>query len=364
MEMNTLDECRKEIDAVDREMAYLFERRMAAAEKIAHYKSERALPVEDKHREAQLLKNRCTLIKNDDLREYYTSFLKDVMKVSKDYQSRIVNGVKVVYSGVPGAFGYIAAKKMFPGASLCSCESFEKAYKAVEDGIYDCAVLPIENSYAGDVGAVMDLIFSGSLYINRVFELDVTHDLLGIKGAKLHDIKKVVSHPQALSQCDSYINEHGFESESFSNTAVAAEYINKLGDKSIAAIASCEAADIYGLEIIDKGINTVKSNTTRFAVFTRARSLPSPTDKNGNEHFILVFTTKNEAGALAQTLNIIGAHGYNMRNLRSRPMKDLLWSYYFYIEAEGNISTQNGEECLSELSAVCARLKLAGTYTL
>ena len=116
------------------------------------------------------------------------------------------------------------------------------------------------------------------------------------------------------------------------------------------------------MEILDRAINTAHVNTTRFAVLSRAARMPDPFSRNENEHFILLFTTRNEAGALTQPLNIIGAHNFNMRNLRSRPMQGLLWNYYFFVEAEGNIATQNGQNMLAELAAVCARLKLAGTY--
>ena len=143
---------------------------------------------------------------------------------------------------------------------------------------------------------------------------------------------------------------------------MAAEYVKKLNDNSVAAIASDETAKIYDLNILESSINTSRMNTTRFAAFSRAQNKTDSTKKKMNEHFIIVFTVKNEAGALAKTLDIIGAHGFNMRNLRSRPMKELLWNYYFYIEAEGNINTTNGKEMLRELSATCARLKLVGTY--
>ena len=117
-----------------------------------------------------------------------------------------------------------------------------------------------------------------------------------------------------------------------------------------------------GLTILDERIQDSGVNTTRFAVFSRAADSNKNASRKDEESFILVFTVKNEAGALAQTLNIIGAHGYNMRSLRSRPMKELMWNYYFFIEAEGNVSSQNGQDMLRELSAVCARLKLVGSY--
>ena len=117
-----------------------------------------------------------------------------------------------------------------------------------------------------------------------------------------------------------------------------------------------------GLDILDENIQDSGVNTTRFAVFSRAADANKASSRKDEESFILVFTVKNEAGALAQTLNIIGAHGYNMKSLRSRPMKELLWNYYFFIEAEGNVNSVNGQDMLKELSAICARLKLVGSY--
>lgn len=362
--MTDIESARAQINELDAEMARLFEKRMEAAKAIAAYKKEHALSIRDIEREKDLIAKNRALISDAAVESYYVKFMENVIKLSCDYQAMLNRGMKVAYSGVEGAFGYIAAKRMYPAAELVSFPDFTDAYRAVESAEMDCAVLPLENSYAGEVGTVMDLIFSGSLYINQVYDLEVVHHLLGVNGATAGDIKKVISHPQALDQCDDYIRAHGFDTEISSNTAAAAKTVKELGDKTVAAIASDETADIFGLKILDGRINASSSNTTRFAAFSRAQNRPAPSADSDNEHFIIVFTVRNEAGALAQTLNIIGAHGYNMRNLRSRPMKDLLWSYYFYIEAEGSINTQNGRDMLRELSAVCAKLKLVGTYTL
>ncbi len=152
----------------------------------------------------------------------------------------------------------------------------------------------------------------------------------------------------------------GFTQREYTNTALAAKYVAERADRSIAAIASAEAAEIFGLELIMKNINASRSNTTRFAVFSRAEH-----KNKSNEmgvHTVLVFTVRNEAGALAKAIDIIGKHGFNMRCLRSRPMKELLWQYYFYVEAEGNIHTDEGQRLLSELEGYCDRLKPVGTY--
>ena len=359
---NELEKNRKIIDGIDKQMAALFEERMSAAKAIARYKKERGLNVLDKSREAEVIRKNSAYVKDAEIREYYVNFINSVMNVSRSLQSRETDGLKVAYSGTEGAFAYFAAKKAFPNARMYSCGDFSEAYKAVESGEYDCAVLPIENSYAGDVSVVMDLAFSGSLYVNAVVETDVTHNLLVKKGANPEKVKTVVSHPQAMEQCADFIREHGYKTMEYANTALAAKFVFEECDDTFAAIASTHAAEVFPLDVAVRGINSSRSNTTRFAVFSRVQNMPSPTDSDDSSHFILVFTAKNEAGSLAQALNIIGAHDYNMRTLTSRPMKQLLWNYYFYVEADGNIATENGQAMLRELSAVCAQLKLVGTY--
>ena len=343
-------------------MAKLFEERMKASELVAKYKREHGLSILDKDREQVVIKNNSEYVSDNVIKEYYVKFLENTMELSRNYQSRINNGMRVAYSGVEGAFAYIAAKKMFPEAKLIAYKDFESAYEATEKGECDSCVLPIENSFAGDVGTVMDLIFSGSLYINQVTDIAVVHNLLVNEGATIDSIKEVVSHPQALAQCNNYITKHGFEQKPYTNTALAAKLVKESGSLEMAAIASDETANIFGLKILEAGINESRNNTTRFAAFSRAQNENTSKKREMNDHFILVFTVKNEAGALAKTLDIIGAHGFNMRNLRSRPMKELMWSYYFYIEADGNINTSDGKDMLRELGATCDRLKLAGTY--
>jgi chorismate mutase/prephenate dehydratase len=360
--MEDLKKTREEIDRIDKEMRELFEKRMTAVEKVADYKREHGLPVKDEEREEYLIRRNSELLDKKEISDYYVLFQKKLMDLSCDYQNRINKKMKVAYNGVEGAFAWIAATRLFPGAELISFGSFEEAYAAVENGKADTVILPIENSYAGEVVNVMDLMFSGNLYVNSVIDIDIVHNLMAPEGATIESIKKVVSHTQALSQCDAYIRSHGFEPVAYTNTAMAAEYVKSLNDPTVAAIASKETAELKGLKLLETGINASRSNTTRFAAFSRGRNVPGKSAKNRADHFILVFTVKNEAGALAQTLNIIGAHNFNMRSLRSRPMKDLMWNYYFYIEADGDIYTRDGQDALNELGALCANLKLVGTY--
>ena len=360
--MGELDASRAEISRIDGQMARLFEERMHQVEKIAAYKREHGLPIRDPAREDALLARCRDLIRDPAVESLYVEYLRRVMDLSCRYQEGLIEGRTVAFCGVEGAYAHLAARRLFPEARCRGYGDFEAAYRAVENGECDCAVLPLENSYAGEVGTVMDLMFTGSLYINRVTDLPVRHGLLACPGAVISGIRTVCSHPQALRQCAAYIRSRGWETVECANTALAARQVREAQDLSTAAIASEEAAGLYGLVLLEGGINDTANNTTRFGVFSRSRNLPARTDMKDNAGFMLVFTVQNKAGALAQTLNIIGAHGYNMKALRSRPMKDLPWNYYFYVEAEGNISGDNGEMLLRELGAVCARLKLVGVY--
>ena len=359
--MNSLlDEARKIINETDEKIAKLFVKRMHAAEMVAEYKKERGLAIYDELREAEVVRRNSALVEDEEIREYYVNFLKGTMAVSRAYQSRLMQGMRVAYSGTEGAFAHIAAEKLYPSAEKIAYPDFPAAYRAVENGECDIAVLPVENSYNGEVGQVTDLMFSGSLYVNGMFDLAVTQDLLGVPGTTVAEIKEVVSHPQAFGQCAEYINRHGFTRHEFANTALAAKHVAELGDRSVAAIASREAAELFGLSVIDHDINESKSNSTRFAVFARVAN--KRISREGGVHSILLFTVRNEAGALARAIDVIGHHGFNMRTLRSRPMKELLWQYYFYVEVEGSIQTEAGSSLMEELGEFCDRLKFAGTY--
>ncbi len=358
---NLLTEAREKINEIDKKMAALFVERMKASELVAEHKKSHGLEIRDPVREAEVLRRNCEMIENEEYREYYMNFQKNNMSLSRAYQTRLLSGMKVAFCGTEGAYAHIAASRLFPTAQKQGFSTFEEAYNAVVSGECDAAVLPTENSYNGEVGQVTDLMFSGPLYINTLTELAVSHDLLTVKGAGRADIKTVISHPQALGQCHDYIVKHGYDEVEYQNTALAAKYVAEKKDKSMAAIASAEAAEIFGLDILDTNINASRSNTTKFAVFSRAENKHPASDKQVST--ILLFTVKHEAGALAKAIEIIGKHGFNMAALRSRPMKELLWQYYFYLETEGNLATEEGEAMMTELGNYCDRLKSVGTFT-
>lgn len=354
--MDKLNKAREIINETDKEIAALFEKRMEAVKMVAEYKKERGLPIFDSSREEEVIRNSLNNIEDEEIKEFYVPFMRSTMNISKRFQHRIMEGANIAYSGVEGAFAHIAAGRIFPDGNRISYPDFKAAYEAVEKGECDCAVIPIENSRAGEVGQTIDLLFSGSLYVNGVYSLDVRHNLIGLKGAKEGDITEVISHQQALDQCANYIRNQGYKSKACENTARAAKYVADAENPSLAAIASRETAELYGLSVIRENINEASNNTTRFVVVSRTLC------KEKRDHSIIVFTVPDKAGALAHAINVIGHHGYSMRSIKSRAMKDLIWTYYFYVEITGDLQSKRGMYMLDELSECCDRLKMIGTF--
>ena len=353
-----IKDARKEIDLIDREMAKLFERRMTASKSVAEFKQKSGLPIEDRQRENAMLEDASKRFQNKEYLPYYFDFLKANMKISKSYQKRLLSGMTVAVSGNEGAFADITAKKVFGNAENEFFSDFSAAYTAAERGECDVAFLPLENSFGGDVGAVLDLMFFGSLYVNGIYESEIVQNLLGVDGADENTIKTVLSHPQGLAQCREFIENAGYETKETATTTAAAKTVFESGDITLGAIASEEAAKTFNLKIIKNHINEQSGNTTRFAVLSRTKKQPL---KNDNR-FILMFTVKNVAGALSKAISVIGCYEFNLLSLKSRPTKLENWNHYFYVEGEGNIDSQNGKDMLNDLKKCCDNLKVLGSF--
>lgn len=352
-------EARKNIDRIDREMAELFAERMQAAAVVAAYKEEHGLPVEDKAREAEMIARNTERLP-PAYRPYYRNFLVGTITESKRYQRLLVSGLRVAYSGVEGAFAHVATMRIFgePGEKV-ACPDFATAYRSVESGACHCAVLPIENSYAGDVGQVMDLAWRGSLTISGIYDLPLSQCLLAKPGVTLAEVRKVVSHPQALAQCQPYLRRQGWIQTTAVNTAVAARTVAAGERREVAVIAARETADLYGLQVLENDINEQKSNTTRFAVFSPAACEIKPSDN----HFVLLFSCKNQPGALGDAISVISRHDYNLKCLKSHPTGVENWAYYFYAEGEGNLGTEAGQTMRRELERVCNSVRVLGSFS-
>lgn len=352
-------EARKNIDRIDREMAELFAERMQAAAVVAAYKEEHGLPVEDKAREAEMIARNTERLP-PAYRPYYRNFLIGTITESKHYQRLLVSGLRVAYSGVEGAFAHVATMRIFgePGEKV-ACPDFATAYRSVESGACHCAVLPIENSYAGDVGQVMDLAWRGSLTISGIYDLPLSQCLLAKPGVTLAEVREVVSHPQALAQCQPYLRRQGWIQTTAVNTAVAARTVVAGERREVAVIAARETADLYGLQVLENDINEQKSNTTRFAVFSPAACEIKPSDN----HFVLLFSCKNQPGALGDAISVISRHDYNLKCLKSHPTGVENWAYYFYAEGEGNLGTEAGQTMRRELERVCNSVRVLGSFS-
>lgn len=353
--MNQLDKARKKINEIDEQMAALFEERMKAVEDVILYKKEHDLPVFDQSREQFVIEKNSRYIQNDKYIEYYRSFISQLMDISKQYQMSVIHQDVIGYQGTKGAFSSIAAKVLFPHHRKVNYHSFEAVFQAVLNGDIRYGVVPIENSYTGEVGEILDLLMKYPLYVHQDYRLPISQNLLGIKGATLKDIKQVYSKDQAIQQSQKFLMGRGYECIPYPNTAMAAEYVASCQDKSKAAIAAKETAELYDLEILAEDINTSSLNTTRFIVLSRELN-PS-----GNV-FSLAIIIPHKAGALVSAMNIIAAHGFNMQSIISRSIQKRPWEYYFYLEIEGDISQEQEQQLLQELSTVCEKVKILGAY--
>ena len=353
-----LTKARETIKEADSKIAKLFEERMHAVKEVAAYKKEHGLPIYDAVQEEKVIKESSERIHDTDLKRYYVELVENMMEVSKKYQYSLNKGIRVAYNGTQGAYAQIAADRIFKKAVTIPCSSFSEAYDCVLKGDCDCAVLPIENSYAGEVGTVMDIMFCGKLHVTGVYSLPIRHSLLGATD-NISDIKTVVSHPQALTQCEKYIHGRGWNTMAVSSTADAAKMVSENKDKSLAAIASGETSDLFGLNVLDHDINGSSDNTTKFAVFSKA-DIEISGKKDSN--FILMFTANDTAGSLSKAISVISHYGFNMKVLRSRSFKENAWEYYFYTEVEGDECSEEGRKMLDALEKQCDTIKVIGHY--
>lgn len=263
---------------------------------------------------------------------------------------------RVGYQGVEGAYSNIVSKKIFGNNNLMPYLFFEEVFQAVENKEISYGVLPFENSYTGEVGEVFDLLYQYDCKIIKMYDLKITHNLLGIAGSKFEEIEQIYSHQQALSQCHDFLKGYSnLELIPFGNTALAAKYISEERNQKKACIASKQTAELYQLDILATNINTSKENTTRFVVISKRE------ETIGN-HCSMMFTVENQVGSLGKMIQWITKYGFNMESIKSKPRRDLPWQYYFYVEIEGKLDTEQGKALLKELEYEAATFKILGSY--
>ena len=376
--MLDLQEIRKEIDSVDRELVKLFEKRMELTTNVAKYKIETGKKVLDPEREQQKLNAIADMVSNEMNKHGINEIFTQIMATSRKYQYMLlesmgqtlredyvaldelpIKGCKVVYQGVPGAYADIAMKRFFgEDVDNYNVRTWRDAMEAVKRGEADYAVLPIENSTAGIVSDVYDLLQEYNNYIVAETYVKVEHALLGIPDAKVSDIRTVYSHPQALMQCRQYINENkNWEQVEQTNTALAARKVALDNDKSQVAIASVEAAKTYGLSVLKEKINTEDNNTTRFVIVSNKRAFLKDAGKVS-----ICFETEHTAGSLYDMLSHIIYNGLNMTKIESRPVEGRAWQFRFFIDFMGNIDEPSVMNALRGIEEEALSVKLLGNY--
>lgn len=378
--MKTLDlqEIRKQLDGIDREIVSLFEKRLELSGQVAEYKIETGKQVYDREREQQKIQAVTGMVEDEFHKQAVMELFTQMMTISRHLQYKLmaehglktendfrlvkdlpVKQVRVVYQGVEGAYSHEAALKYFGAdADARHVDSWEDAMKEVEAGTADYAVLPIENSSAGAVTHNYDLLIKYHNYIVAETFLPVDHALLGLSEAKEEDIQTVFSHPQALMQCSEFLNANrGWKQISVENTAVAAKKVLEDGDPSQAAVASETAGKLYGLKVLKSSVNHNKNNTTRFIILSR-----EPVYRENADKISISFELPHKSGSLYNMLGNFIYNGVNMMMIESRPILGRNWEYRFFIDIEGNLSDASIQNALKGISEEGSNMRILGNY--
>lgn len=353
--MDKLDHARKVIDSVDKEMAALYETRMQAVKDVIEYKLENNLPIFDSNREQSVIDKNILYIKDEKLKGLYVDFLKGVMNNSKVYQNNLKSQGLIGYQGTIGAFSHIALKRLFPINETKAYTSFESVFKDVLNGTLNAGILPFENSYTGEVGEVLDLLYKYDVYVENIYSLKIDQNLIGIKGTKFEDIKQVYSITHALNQCEEFFNDKDWELVPYTNTALSAKFVAEHGDKSITAVGSRETAENNGLEILAENINSSTENFTKFIIIKKDK----PT--NGSR-FNVIFDVGNKSGMLSSVIQLIAEYNFNLESIKSRPIKGVPWGYYIYAEVVGDYYSNEARELFIALEKENPNIKIVGIY--
>lgn len=368
---------REQIDEIDANIVELYEKRMEVSKNVAKYKIETGKKVFDKAREEEKIRKVKSLTHNEFNSHGIEELFEQIMSISRKLQYQMIaeNGgynklpfikvdsletekARVVFQGAEGAYSHAAMLKYF-GDKVNSfhVDTFRDAMIAIDEGRADFAVLPIENSTAGIVSEIYDLLVEFENYIVAEQVIKIEHCLMAVPGTKMEDIKTVYSHPQSLMQSARYLNNHTWQQVSMQNNAFAAKKVADDQDKSQAAIASETAADLYGLEILEKGVNQSSSNSTRFIIVTNQKIFMEDAKKVS-----ICFEVAHESGSLYHMLSHFIYNNLNMNKIESRPIEDRNWEYRFFIDFDGNLSDSAVKNALRGLREEARNMKILGNY--
>lgn len=376
---NELDILRGEIDRIDDRMIALFKERMQVADKIAMYKKEHDIPTLAPGRERALLA-RVAEEAGEEYADYTESLFRTIMAASRSYQntrsgkqSKVYERVKealentpklfpqramVACQGIEGAYSQIACDSIFKSPSIMYFKSFENVFKAVESGMCKYGVLPIENSTAGSVNTIYDLMLQHNFSVVRSARLKVSHNLLAKYGTKMEDIKEIFSHEQAISQCAGFLSTmKGVKITVVENTALAAKMVAESDDPGVAALSSRFCAEHYGLQTLKANVQDQDNNYTRFICISKNPEIYPGADRTS---FMMIISHK--PGSLYNVLSKFYALGINLRKLESRPLPDREFEFMFYFDIEASVYAPEMEKLFRDLEAESEEFRYLGTY--
>lgn len=376
--MDKLLELRDKLDIIDEQIVELYEKRMAICEEVGNIKIEAGRKIFDKQREKDKLATVTANAKDDFNKKGISELFEQLMSMSRKLQYQLltkkgalgrlpfigvdsldVDGARIVFQGTEGAYSQAAMQKYF-GNDINSfhVQTFRDAMEAIEEGSADFAVLPIENSSAGAVNEVYDLLMEFENYIVGEVFLPIDHTLAGLPGTKLSDIERVYSHPQALMQSAKFLDDHrDWQQISVANTAVAAKKVLEDNVPTKAAICSAYAAEYYGLEVLEEKINHNSKNATRFIVVTNQKIFLKDATK-----ISICLEGAHESGSLYHLLSHFIYNDLNMVKIESRPIEGRNWEYCFFIDFEGNMADGAVKNAIRGLREEARNLKILGNY--
>ena len=372
-----LGELRQGLDEIDAQIVELYEKRMDICAQVAEYKIENGKKVFDRVREQEKLAKVRSLTHNEFNGLGVQELFEQIMSMSRKLQYRLISekggqgklpfiGVddldtkkaRVVFQGAEGAYSQMAMMQYF-GKSIQNfhVDTFRDAMSAIDEGSADFAVLPIENSTAGIVNEIYDLLVEFENYIVGEQIIRIEHCLLGVPGAQISDIKTVYSHPQSLMQSAKFLADHPWQQISMQNNAFAARKVANEQDKSQVAIASALAGQIYGLEVLKQGVNQSGTNSTRFIIVTNQKIFRKDASKVS-----ISFEVPHESGSLYHMLSHFIYNNLNMTKIESRPIEDRNWEYRFFVDFEGNLADSAVKNALRGLRDEARNMKILGNY--
>lgn len=375
-----LSELRGEIDAIDDQLVDLFCRRMEISAKVAQYKKENNLPVFVPAREREILKKVseksgtkfCGYIRplysmmfelsrsyQNKLNDVRTPLYEDITRAIEQTPKLFPGNAMVACQGVEGAYSQIAAEKIFRNPFILYFKDFEGVFNAVEQGLCQYGVLPIENSTAGSVNKVYDLMIRKNFSIVRTFRMKVDHNLLAKPGTKLEDIRQIYSHEQAIHQSVEFLSQ--FPNANIipvANTAVAAQMVSQSDRNDVAALSSRGCAELYSLKCLKSSVQDQGNNHTRFICISKKMEIYPGADKTS-----IMMILNHKPGALYKVLARMYTLGINVTKLESRPLPDREFEFMFYFDLETSVYSEEYVQLICELDQLCEDFKYLGSYT-